>query len=256
MYQGFNIKNISFSESASYKELGHKEKSKNENLISEIISKSINGIINGDEMQANWFPQIEADIFISHSHKDEHLAISIAGWLKESFGLRSFIDSTIWGYSDKLLKVLDDNYCYKEKTKTYSYETRNLTTAHVHLMLCSALSKIMDSCECLFFLNTPNSISSEDVVKNINTFSPWLYYELGISKLIQKPLYKHSNRPSLIKGKIYSQLNESERQLLINYSLETRHLKTINADDLNKWKDEYTRKMPRKDYPLDVLYEM
>ena len=51
------------------------------------------GSLNGSKMKANWFPQINADIFISHSHEDEQLAIALAGWLHEKFGLVSFIDS-------------------------------------------------------------------------------------------------------------------------------------------------------------------
>ena len=67
-------------------------------------------------MQANWFPQIKADIFISHSHKDEDLALALAGWLKVSFGLTAFIDSCVWGYANDLLKMIDYKYCYQKKT--------------------------------------------------------------------------------------------------------------------------------------------
>ena len=67
-------------------------------------------------MQANWFPQIKADIFISHSHKDKGLALALAGWLEETFGLTAFIDSCVWGYANKLLKMIDDEYCYQKKS--------------------------------------------------------------------------------------------------------------------------------------------
>lgn len=47
-------------------------------------------------MQVSWFPQIKADVFISHSHSDEKLAIIFAGWLYNAFGLTAFIDSCVW----------------------------------------------------------------------------------------------------------------------------------------------------------------
>ncbi|MGB1318990.1 MAG: hypothetical protein ACPG5W_12310, partial [Flavobacteriales bacterium] len=62
-----------------------------------------NGKVDASGMQENWFPQVEADIFISHSHRNHRLAIALAGWLHGKFGLTSFIDSCIWGYSNDLL---------------------------------------------------------------------------------------------------------------------------------------------------------
>lgn len=56
-------------------------------------------------MQSYWFPKINADIFLSHSHKDEKLIIAFAGWLKDTFNLDVFIDSCIWGYSNDLQKL-------------------------------------------------------------------------------------------------------------------------------------------------------
>jgi hypothetical protein len=56
---------------------------------------------------AQWFPYINADIFISHSHKDYNDVVCLAGWLEEKFGLTAFVDSSVWGYSDRLLKLID-----------------------------------------------------------------------------------------------------------------------------------------------------
>lgn len=33
--------------------------------------KNADGSLNGSAMQSNWFPTISADVFLSHSHKDE-----------------------------------------------------------------------------------------------------------------------------------------------------------------------------------------
>lgn len=60
-------------------------------------------VIDGTRVQNGWFPLVEADIFISHSRKDEELACALAEWLNRNFGLRCFIDSNIWGCFTNLL---------------------------------------------------------------------------------------------------------------------------------------------------------
>lgn len=54
-------------------------------------------IIDGDAMSQDWFPNINSNIFISHSHLDEEYVIAFAGWLKKNFNLNAFIDSCVWG---------------------------------------------------------------------------------------------------------------------------------------------------------------
>jgi hypothetical protein len=53
-----------------------------------------------------------------------------------------------------------------------------------YMMLASALTLMMDKTECVFFLNTPESIKTEDVIKK--TASPWIYHEITMLHLIQK----------------------------------------------------------------------
>jgi len=61
-------------------------------------------------MQDFWFPQINANIFISHSHNDEKKAITLAGWISETFHLKAFIDSCVWKCSNDLLKIIDNDF--------------------------------------------------------------------------------------------------------------------------------------------------
>jgi hypothetical protein len=119
----------------------------------------VNGIVNVKNLQEHWFPQIKADIFLSHSHKDAELATIVAGILKEELGLTTFIDSCIWGDSRGLLELLDHEHCYNQESNTYDYKRRNYTTNHLYIMLAQSLTKMIDQTECLMFLNTPNSIS-------------------------------------------------------------------------------------------------
>lgn len=217
------------------------------------------GSLNGSKMKANWFPQINADIFISHSHEDEQLAIALAGWLHEKFGLVSFIDSCIWGYANDLLQMIDNSYCYNELTGGYDYSKRNYSTSHVHMMLSVALTQMIDKTECLFFLNTPNSISSNPDANQ--TGSPWIYSEISTSQLIRKrPLEDYRKRP------LNESLMFSSGGQLIRYDLSIDHLVEINELILTKWRKswrhfnmfkyvypEYSKCL--KMCPLDKLYK-
>ena len=189
-----------------------------ENLKQYVIGES--GVIDGTKLQNDWFPQINCDIFISHSHKDEDLAIALAGWLYETFKLDSFIDSCIWGYADDLLKIIDEEHC-KNANKSYNYKLRNYSTSHVHMMLNMALMQMIDKSECLFFLNTPNSIDLSNI--ETRTLSPWIYSEIGISQMIEK---------KRIRTKCFSTLDES---LKVSYLLDLSHLQSINHHKLLEW---------------------
>ena len=83
-----------------------------------------NGNIDGTSLKEHWFPLISADIFLSHSHKDIEKVKGFAGWLYNEFGLRAFIDSSVWGYCDELLLEIDKKYCFQPKTDTYSSSRR------------------------------------------------------------------------------------------------------------------------------------
>lgn len=140
------------------------------------------GSLSASEMEKDWFSQIPADVFLSHSHSDEKLAIGLAGYLWKEYQITCFIDSCVWGYADDLLKIIDEEYCRNPQetdgSYTYNYKTRNRSTSHVHMLLNGALAKMIGRTECLIFLNTPNSIKTEDVTNGAKTASPWIYSEL------------------------------------------------------------------------------
>lgn len=165
-----------------------------QNCLEKYISED--GVINGSDLKEHWFSVVKKDIFISHSHKDINKVKAFAGWLYENFGLEAFIDSCTWGYCDELLRKIDDRYCYSKKTETYNYSLRNYTTSHVHMMLSTALTEMMDKAECIIFFNTPNSINMSDELEKIKkkekTLSPWIYHELLMTSLLREtePLRK------------------------------------------------------------------
>lgn len=249
MFRGFNLHLNWFSQ--EYYNKGIKLYNENKKQIKISIDSFIldDGSLDGSLMQTNWFPQIEADIFISHSHGNENKAIALAGWLNEEFGLNTFIDSCIWGYANELLRNIDNSYCL-QADGYYNYQKRNHSTSHVHMMLSTALLMMMDNTECVFFLNTPSSISANEVIDK--TESPWIYSELAITQFIRQniperlKLYDLSETFSGADGKL-----EKGKRLIIKYEVDLTHLSAINDSSLVKWKEKYFR-----DHALDKLYEL
>lgn len=204
--------------------------------------------LDGTSIQKDWFPEIEADIFLSHSHKDEELAISFAGWLHETFGLMSFVDSCIWGYSNDLLRIIDNAYCYNDNSNTYNYSKRNYSTSHVHMMLCMALTKLIDKTECLFFINTPKSLIVSENIKTQSTASPWVYAELQISEVIrqqprQRPIIHFDSHP----------ITENVKNMNVKYDVNLKHLVPLSVHDLKRWENMNVYAL--RTHALDVLYQ-
>lgn len=40
-------------------------------------------VISAAKLEDDWFPNIEANVFISHSHRDQKTAIGLAGWMRK-----------------------------------------------------------------------------------------------------------------------------------------------------------------------------
>ncbi len=281
MYSKFDFKlTNSFynTELNKYLEVGKKEYDDFNAKVKRSLKNFIydNGKIDGTSLKEHWFNIVDADVFISHSHQDIGKVKAFAGWLKYNFNLTCFIDSCVWGYCDELLKQIDDAKCKNSNSSTYSYELRNYTTSHVHMMLSIALSEMIDNSECVIFFNTPESVSlSEDLEslkksKHSITLSPWIYHELAMTSMI---------RPSQLKRQV-TLLEHSEKRTLFASEQNSIHIshdvdKYINemieltGEDLNKWKQTYrilTHQIDGYDIPfirgyedihaLDVLYSL
>lgn len=196
--------------------------------------KDSNGNLIASQIIAGWFPPIKADVFLSHSHKDEAMVLGLSGFLYDCLGITSFVDSTIWGYSDDLLRLLDDRYCYNESTDTYSYSRRNRSTSHVHIMLSIALMKMINSCECIMFVDTPNSISPKKYINDGDeTDSPWIYSEISMTSLVRRrSLLQH--RGLLVKSaRAADSLAES---LQVQYDVDLSHLIPLTGAQFAEWK--------------------
>jgi hypothetical protein len=214
--------------------------------------------INGTRVKADWFANAGSDIFLSHSHADEDLAIGIAGFLKQELGLSSFIDSLVWGHSNKLLKAIDDDHCWlDEKKEVYDYNKRNYSTSHVHMMLGTALTEMIDRCECVIFINTPQSIQATDSKKGTEetTGSPWIYHELATTKLIRR---QSERRKKILMQKsrrvvtAEAMAMDSMRELHVNYEVPLAHLKSLSVTQLTTWANEAEKGMQALDWLYDT----
>ena len=214
------------------------------NISSNIEDMIFNDKIDGDSLQNLWFPtdlfKNDKYIFISHSHQDKELAINLAGYLHAKLGVKSFIDSCVWGNIVDLNRQLNDctlgneDYCKRCDCQQFS---QNL--AYVHMMLSSALMTAINKCSYVFFLNTPSSINI-----NKKTESPWIYYELNIVNIIS------ANRKTQIakrKGVYNRTLSES-----VEFTANIKDMPKLTYKDLWGWEIDYYLS-DEKVNPIDLL---
>lgn len=207
--------------------------------------------IDGTKMQNDWFPQIQADVFISHSHADKDYAFFLAGYLSNQFGITCFIDSCIWGYCKELQQIIDKKYSDPLIHNKTAYDASlRYTASHVHMMLINAITYMIDKSECFAFLNTPTALKHFD--KADRTESPWIYNEISLSKILR------INKPARpIKEEVYLNAtgSYSETQALkIKYNLDLSHLKKINVRQIFAYRNNV--KPANKFIALDAIYNL
>lgn len=200
MYKGYNLVlsneeintlDVTDIEIQNYEAKMNKQSKKLFEIVASEVEKSRNveNEIDGSKLINNWFPNYQADVFISHSHADIELAKKIASWLNREFGLVTFIDSVVWENISDMLRNFNDEYCMLEKNnngqKIYDYDKANFMSSHIYMMLSTALNDMIYSTECIMFLNTPNSLTINDI-ETKKTASPWIYNELKTSVIVEK----------------------------------------------------------------------
>lgn len=233
MFRGFEL-SVDSNLFADFEAAGLSHHEKNKCLVDACVDqfRDQSGGLLSAEMVDAWFPEIDSQVFISHAHKDSALALGLAGHLHEKFGLKAFVDSAVWGYSSDLLRIIDDAFCYNETSGTYSYTKRNRSTSHVHTMLSVALSRMIDRCECIMFINTPQSISSRDYIQGYTTDSPWIYSEIAMTRLIKKRPPKAHRRSKLV---IATESLGEDAHLEVRYDVNLDHLSSLDQETYIKW---------------------
>lgn len=248
MYRGFRVKALNTRNLVSYEKAKASQEEKGYKIYEELKTYVLSdGIIDASKIQNDWFPLLDANVFISHSHADIKEVTLFAGLLEKYFGLKPFIDYYVWGYYQNILKLLLDINPNAD-WKTISYLSSN-----VHLMLSTALSMMIDKCEVLFFYDTPNSISARDVITKTN--SAWIYHEIGISDIIRKksPIEHRTKSNNL------SMLKEAST---FNFNIDLSHLEILDCDDIKEWISNFKSQTIISGFlgipinPLDVLYKL
>jgi hypothetical protein len=252
MYRAYSISDCSWSKVSG--ESGAISHSRNSTLVKKSLKSFLNeGVLDGTKLRSHWFPATKSDVFISHSRNDQEDAIKCASWLKDKFGLEAFIDSCVWGHADDLQKEIDNTNSFNPKTNTYDYSIRNQTTSHVHMMLATALSEMIDSTECVIFLNTSNSISSakEAISK---TKSPWLYFELGSMRTMRR---RKPERMTILLENFSDGLKKAAASMELEYAVPLSELTPITGPCLASWAaKKSTSKTNNGPQTLDLLYEL
>lgn len=269
MYSGFNLRldktATIFGGTNNFnrlKEIGEKHLNDQKAIFKkELEAYVVDDIIDGTRIQDEWFPQIEADFFISHSGKDDELANALAGWIHETFRLRCFIDANVWGYSKTLLEQMNSKLSNKRKDTDggylYDHESCNQVSQHVNTMLSIALQKMIDKVEAVILLNTDNAVRVCSDTHMEKTYSPWIYSEIICTQFIRKkPLLAYRNYK--LVNKAYYGIFESVQFAMhanISYTVSLKHLKPLRDDNLIDWKNEYLWNKQYYEYALDALYE-
>lgn len=182
-----------------------------------------------DVILAQWFSEVKADVFISHSGNDEELA----HWLYDTFGIKSFIDSELLECITELQEEIEMRHS-REELFLYNDKDRHSSAAHAHMIFVHALRCLIDQTECFIYLDTSKCASDGK-----SGFSPLIFHELATVNTVRESIPK---RPGYL-----------EESFDIHYPLHCQRLMSLCAADLDNW----AKKM--SDYPdeihaLDALY--
>lgn len=122
---------------------------------------------------------------------------------------------------------------------------------HANMILASALTQMIDECECVFFLNTDNSvIRGSDAINGNETYSPWIYHEVFTTSIIRRrtPTERILNENFYIRDSAVSRLPQ------VFYNLDLTGMAKIDYFGILLW--SMKSKSNPDQFPLDVLYKI
>lgn len=251
MYRAFNVT----LDSNGYLNYVNTKQYENDKSISlQKLRKIINSCnkIRAHEIKKLLLPSKRYDIFISHSHKDINLAKGLAGYLEKYCKVSCFIDSLYWSNIDELQEELNRMHLTMDRTagkKTFNHKSTMEVAKHANMILASALTEMIDNCECVFFFNTDNSVirGTEAISKN-ETYSPWIYHEVFTTTIIQKKQRSKFNESYQFRDNAIKQIPD------ISYGLDLSGMTVLREEDILEWGTKINSNKDK--HPLDVLYNL
>lgn len=245
MFSGFKLEDIKIDFTPSLITIYNRMQKKA--TIEEKLKKYIVGdFVNATKVQNDWFPQVKANVFLSHSHADIESVTLLADFLEEKFGLNCFIDSYVWGYFNNLINLLLEG-------EELTIENVSYVSSNVHMMLSMALNNMIDRCECIIFYNTPNSLSLKGLIQQ--TTSPWIYNELTVSKIIRKrSKIEHRLLLENFSTGIIKTAKAVKKKFF--YDVTLSHLHNMQVKQFNKWAYYVFQKELNGTDCLDCLYDL
>ncbi|UTC74748.1 hypothetical protein E4O03_11190 [Treponema sp. OMZ 792] len=214
-----------------------KEPNKVNEDMSRLIAK-FNKILKGDgenfqissaDIEKEWFPEIRADIFISHSHNDLEIARALKNLIETTFDLECFIDADVWEHYRILADIItkyDDCGCFNDNIIKSS------------AILNVALFKMINRCKALFFIKSKNST----INNNHQTLSPWIYSEISISNIMHSKIMESAER-----------YDESVKVL---FDTDFSNFRNLTFSDLETWLDTCKGKNIKGRKALDKLLDI
>ena len=200
-----------------------------------------NGELDAEKIENLYFPVLEADVFISHAHADEDIALGLQEMLWEKFGVSSFVDSLVWNSCDELLSEIDKRFSRSmSRSNCFDYKATRRSASRIYMILSAALIKTIQACDCMFFIQSENFMCGESYHKR--THSPWIYLEQVAFDVMTKTRWQPLNEEMVRKA---SKLN-------VVYTL-LSGLPQLTEDDFIKWKADTS---DYSDNPLEVLYDL
>ena len=244
-----------------YKRIGMDQKDKAQKVIQEKILSG-KWVIDGEGTESEWFPQLKKHVFISHSHKDEDIALLVAGVLKDRLGIDAFVDSAAWGCYRELAERLYEAASgrYISLSSSQKDLLRSSATEHAHCMLSKSLIQMMDRCECMLFLGTKASVGLNNIgTSDYSTFSPWIYTEIEASRVLRRRKYQRSFVKAANESLRSVAMDEAPRVEVV-YPLNLEHLGKLSPQTLLQWvtkAEEIKRRLVDDQYrPYKLLDEL
>ncbi len=226
-------------------------KSVNETKLRSVLERILaSNTISVSEVEATLFPSLSTHVFISHSHADLNDARKFSDFLYSQFSIKSFIDSEFWGNVDTLIESILSPSASRSDIKKY--------TSNAYMILGMALMKAIDSTECIFFLNTTNSVTLNPETAKMVTRSPWICLELLCTQSLRRVTparYKKfmAKTESQFDGIELSTEARAKKEFNFFFDIDTNHLTVLKNYDLILWRirGNFCKTAEKN---LDILY--